>query len=57
MIMMARPIRNTPFLYGKDAADFIEAANREINPEERQRNRLEVEKAYKRFWELNEYVK
>lgn len=40
---MARPIRNTPILTGKDAVDFIQAASKipsEANRKE-ERNRVE----------------
>ncbi len=45
---MARPITETPTLYGKDAKRFAENMEKveNLTPEERRANRQELEKQY-----------
>ena len=42
---MARPIRETPILYGKDAERFVEAMKRveSLTPEQRKANREKLQ--------------
>lgn len=54
---MARPIRETPILYGKDARRFEEEMRRvdNLSPQERNANREKLKKEYERIckeWNL-----
>ena len=54
---MARPIRETPVLYGKDACRFEEEMRRvdNLSPQERNANRKKLRKEYERIckeWNL-----
>ena len=49
---MARPIRNTPILFGDDAKEFLRQINAPIPEEERQAERKKVQEGAKRFLEL-----
>ena len=54
---MARPIRETPILYGKDARRFEAEMKRvdNLSPQERNANREELKKEYERIckeWNL-----
>lgn len=40
---MAKPIRNTPILYGDDAAKFREEISKLPSPEERRRERRRID--------------
>ena len=46
---MARPIRNTPILYGKDATAFIKAASETPSYEERKAERERIEAGVKKL--------
>lgn len=47
--IMARPIRNTPILMGKDAAQFVNAADNYPDEFERQKERMRLEANVNRF--------
>lgn len=49
---MARPIRNTPVLWGKDAVEFNAMASQKIPKEERMKERERVNESLKRFKRL-----
>lgn len=49
---MARPIRNTPILFGEDAKQFLKEINRPIPIEERRAERKKIEEGARRFREL-----
>ena len=49
---MARPIRNTPVLYGKDAERFLADISHLPPIEERRRERARIEKSVEDFMEL-----
>lgn len=49
---MARPIRNTPALYGKDAARFIADISVLPSVEERRRERQRIRKNVSEFMSL-----
>ena len=56
-VAMARPIRETPILYGKDARRFEEEMRRvdNLSPQERNANREKLKKEYERIckeWNL-----
>lgn len=46
---MARPIRNTPILYGKDAERFLADISQLPPVEERRRERARIEKSVNNF--------
>ena len=48
---MAKPIRNTPILYGEDARRFREEIANLPSPEERRKERERIEKSVKSFME------
>lgn len=47
---MARPIRETPILYGEDAIRFMERAKmvENMSPEQKAENRRKLEEGYER---------
>lgn len=49
---MARPIRNTPILYGKDAERFLADISQLPPIEERRRERARIEKSVENFLAL-----
>ena len=49
---MARPIRNTPILFGEDATEFLRQINTPIPEEERKAERKKVQEGAARFLEL-----
>ena len=49
---MARPIRNTPALYGEDAERFLADIATLPSPEERQREREKIQNSVKDFLRL-----
>lgn len=49
---MARPIRNTPTLYGKDAERFLADIAILPSPEERKRERERIKKSVDNFMAL-----
>ena len=48
---MAKPIRNTPILYGEDARRFREEISNLPTPEERRKERERIKESVKRFME------
>ena len=48
---MAKPIRNTPILYGKDAKQFLAEINILPSIEERKKERARIEENVKYFME------
>ena len=48
---MAKPIRNTPILFGEDARRFREEIANLPSPEERRKERERIEKSVKSFME------
>lgn len=46
---MARPIRNTPALYGEDAERFLADIAILPSPEDRKREREQIQKSVKEF--------
>ena len=51
-LRMARPIKNTPALYGKDATRFIAEISNLPSTEERKRERIRVKKSVREFMSL-----
>ena len=51
---MAKPIRNTPILYGEDARRFREEIANLPSPEERRKERARIKESVKRFMEMVE---
>lgn len=49
---MARPIRNTPILYGKDAERFLADISVLPSSEERERERKRIEESVEDFMSL-----
>ena len=49
---MAKPIRNTPILYGEDARRFREEISNLPSPEERRKAREKVREGAERFRKL-----
>lgn len=49
---MARPIRNTPILFGEDATEFLRKINTPIPEEERIAERKKVQEGAARLLEL-----
>lgn len=49
---MARPIKNTPILYGKDAERFLSEISVLPPEEERKRERLRIERSVNEFMSL-----
>ena len=48
---MAKPIRNTPILYGKDAKQFLAEIENLPTPEERKRERARIDAEVNYFWQ------
>ena len=49
---MAKPIKNTPILFGKDAADFIKKSQEPASDKERQEEQARVKEGAARFRQL-----
>lgn len=49
---MAKPIKNTPILYGKDALDFIKKSNEQLSEEKRQEEQARVRENAERFRQM-----
>lgn len=49
---MARPIRNTPILFGKDAEQFLKEINTLPPLEERRKERARIEESVKRLKDM-----
>ncbi len=49
---MARPIRNTPILYGKDAERFLADISQLPPIEERRRERARIDKSVNDFFQM-----